>query len=644
MIGIGIDIGIGNGNNLIPLGNTFSQIVSSMNKIYDLQFGTAAPDAGATRIQNATELGNLFEPLQNGTESFVINREMQRYPVNFADNPECFVFGTDSLELRAVAQASLPAGITTASPTADVTYSRTVNLASAAGLKVGQVVGFGAESFANAHSLYTLSVASAVAGDVLTLTISHNKNAAQGGFDPISIVSFTSAGADDTALANDMVSKINANSTLQSFNITAFKMPTVPGGFAFTAPRNSLAEVDDFGPDGKASYTWLTRSFSRTGSATVLNPQSIFGTTYIVAISGNTLTLSNPVTLTTSSVITFNPTRMLEVRTTGGNTVYQTADASGLTVGQLCQFAYQDSNLRRITAVDTVSNPNTFTLSNSVFMQAGHFITVYPAFSAITTAATVSGTVLTFASVPAGVAAGHQFYNYFASNNAGDIKVVSKTATTVTLDTVVNVSSGDTIFFTQPIKSGQFWSKWNIMPGADNRTIVAMEMIAKAPDSSNLGAWPAFWLYTDTQDPNPIGAVLPSSEIDMLDTFNYWNNSTNNNVVMNSPLPNTYLKNNPFMATTSLTGNNLGSQERKIGVIWTESLVYFYVDDVLVSARKSRWNKYKRAQLGVNLACGSISTSLNSNGLFPIENSQFPFKYAIKKLKVYSTPSSTPPL
>lgn len=624
---------------------TFDEVVAdmAMNKLYDYKFGTAAAGAGQTRIGNLTELAADFNPLQDGTGSFVINNELQRYPLNFGDYPQTLEFESDGLNLTASFEGGIPAA-PTASPTAAVNYSRQVTIPDASNVKIGQVVGFGAEGYDLAHALSTMSVAGAVSGDVLTLVIAHVKTAAQGGFDPVTITSFTSAGGDDTALANDMVSKINANATLQTWKITAYKMPNVAGGFAFSAPRNPLTKNDNLGLDAKGSFRWFTRTFSRTGSATVLNPQQTFGACYVVSKSGNTLTLSNPVTLSLASVLTFNPTRMLEVAVTGGSTTYTFQDVSGISNNQVAQCSYQDNNIRRITNIDY--GTNTITLEASVFMQAGHFLTIYPISRAPVTVSS-SGNVLTFAATPPAVQVGQQVYNYFATNNQGIIKVVSFDATTVTLSANITVSNGDTIIFHPSIVSGQFWSKWIMMPATDNYEVIAMELTAKAPDASKIAAWPAWWLFTANNDPNPVLPVIAgNSEIDMLDTFTYWNNASSNSIVMNpvSGFLSLYQDAAAVSANgTVLNGNNLGSVERKIGLVWTRNKVYFYVDGILVFAKQATWNRHKRAQMGINQAVGSTRTSLNSNGFFPIDQSAYPSKYKVKNLKIYATPSNSLP-
>ncbi len=135
-------------------------------------------------------------------------------------------------------------------------------------VKVGQVVGLGAEAFTNLHRILTRSITTPGVGDVITQTFNHQYSAALGGFDPIAIT-VTSAG-DAAADAASFVSQINAHPTLQAWKITAILMPGVPGGFMISFPRYSLSATDNFGNAGKASLTGVVSApFTRTGTATL---------------------------------------------------------------------------------------------------------------------------------------------------------------------------------------------------------------------------------------------------------------------------------------------------------------------------------------------------------------------------------------
>lgn len=634
---------------------SFDDVVASMsmNKVLDHKFGTATPPAGATRISNVAELALMYQAWENPTNPVVINKEVQRYPVNFTTYPNSIKWNADEAELNTYMESGAPT-LPTTKPVANVTYSRTVNVLDASAAKIGTVVGFGAESAAQFHQLRSHSITNPGVGDVYSFAFAHKAGVSNGGWSgTISISSFTSAGGDADALAADLVAKINAHTTLQTYKVTAFKMPGVPGGFCLTWPRRSIDATPEFGGDGASAgdVNWLTRGWSRTGTGTILDPQAVFGTNYVVDKSGNTLTLAAPVILTTDSTITFNPTRMMEVATTGGNTTYTCQDASGLYVGQVGQFAFQDNTPRRINSIDTVSVPNSYTLETSVFMQAGHWITFLDLHKAYNTGSTTTdgngNTVFTFAATPAGIRTGMIVSDYFSnpgeSNNILP-RVLSFDATTVTVSGSYSKGNNTTLIFHPFFVSGQFWSKYRMMPGADNNTIIAMELEVKFPDASMIPAWPAWWLFTDANDPNPTSGGSGSSEIDQIDTFNYWNNASTNRIIMNSVNNGTTLEADAVKTNSvnSIFGNNLGNKTRKIGFVWTRDRNYFYVDGVLMFARRATWNMYKRANMGINLAHGSISTSFMSNGFYPTDFSQYPYTYKAKHLKIWTNPNSTP--
>jgi hypothetical protein len=93
------------------------------------------------------------------------------------------------------------------------------------------------------------------------------------------------------------------------------------------------------------------------------------------------------------------------------------------------------------------------------------------------------------------------------------------------------VSNGATIQFSPPISSGQIWSKAIFAPGFDGVSTMAFDVSFKAPDAAVIAAWPAYWMYSATSDPNPTAGGSGSSEIDFTDTFNYWNNGSTNNFI-----------------------------------------------------------------------------------------------------------------
>ena len=83
-------------------------------------------------------------------------------------------------------------------------------------------------------------------------------------------------------------------------------------------------------------------------------------------------------------------------------------------------------------------------------------------------------------------------------------------------------------------------------------------------------------------------------------------------------------------ASGSLSGNNFGAAERRLSCVVTSTKVFFYLDNLLIKASYVTWNRYRRGQVGLNLAVGSAKTSFNSNGFYPMDVSQFPMKFRIK--------------
>lgn len=803
----------------------FDGFTGRLNPLRKYDFGSAkVSDGFSTVVTNGTDLAVHFDPTSQNAGTTIINKEDQRYNLDFAGGNH--VFTADFLELTATLNGTLPAGVTTVHPAVNVSYSRTVTVADASLLKVGQLVGYGAEGYANMHRMDTMSITTPGVGDVISLLLTHALTAAQGGFDPITIT-VTSAGValDDAA---SFVSQINANSTLQAAQITAIAMPGASGAFLFSFPKYSASAPRDYGNAGKNSLNWLDRTFSRTGTATLLTPQRVGGVNYILAKSGNTLTLAHPVTLTTASNLTFNPVYMMEINFTGtlggvdravnggfdtdtdwgkgvGCTIagglgvftassgaftetiaalvtglsctitytvvrvsgsvrpsvggtngtsrstsatftesitcgatqvwaftgttftgsidnvtlkfagsYIVQDVSNLSVGMVVQCSFQDSNLRRILNVDATNKE--IVVAGAPFMQKGHWLTAYPIFQGVTNSTIVASDTLSFAAVPAGVAIGHQYLNYFGTNS-GNIKVIAVTATTVQLDTPVSSTSGDTIMFTPPILSGQIWSKFLMAAGMDNRDVVAGRMRCFVPDPAHIGSFPSFWTFTATDDPNPTSGGGGTSETDFHDVQTPWNNRTIHNYLgapstgktgtmqsgstsTTAKLASTENQNDdsyvgmnlvttggtgtgqtraitayngatrvatvaawsvtpdntttyrldtvdlylhPDWSSGSLLGNNFGTKEHEIAFVMTKNRAYFYLDNLLIRCTAFSWNTYKRGQFAANLCVGSTSTSFNSNGMSPVDFSQFPMKYKIRSMEFWAAPSAVIP-
>lgn len=639
-------------SNLLLLSSTYPSLkksfessVSHLGLVYDFLFGSgASAGSGQTAITNNTELATWFDAYSQNAGTTVINREWQRYqPITDTDN---FYFAADALELRATLPNGNPTGTSSASPTSDVNYDTVVPLASTSSISVGQVAGLGEEHYANLHATYTYSLnGTLVTGDTVTLTIVPR----DGSWSPV-VISAT-AGASDTitTLAASMVSQINAHATLQANNIRAYVLTESAGGYALTFPKRSITgNYPETGTSAKGSVRWLLATAGVTG--TILHSfRSYITATYVVSKTSNSVTINHPVTLTTGSVITFSPTRLLVCTVNAGTAVVPVAAGmeAGVTVGQAVQLSYADPNLRRVTAVAS----GAITLNGTVYPRSGQFIAVYSAYEMVASAAS-TGTTLASALVPSGVEVGMYAGNLYSSGYgfaSGAPQVVSKTSTTVTLSSALSVAVNDTVIFYHAIDSAQIWSKFLMAPNMDGRTYLAGELVTDIPNAAVISAWPAFWCYTATSDPNPTPGGSGASEVDFTDTFNYWNNNANNQMGPANSGGGANIYYHPDFSTsgTTLTGNNIGMKERKIQFILTPNRAYYYLDGLLIRCCKFTWNTYKRAQFAANLATGCVSSSpstFNSNGFFPIDVSQFPMKFRIKRMRFWSGPNSAAPM
>jgi len=610
----------------------FERATAGFTTTLDHVFGTAPAPAGATRIATYDELMALYRPYQNGTWMTVINTEMER----FTTDPANFPFASDALELTATMATptgtQAPQAVTVA---ADVAYSRTVTLTSMPAMaRGGRVIGLQAKARANLHASYSCALrGTIVTGDTVTLTFASVLNDR---FASIAITVTAVGGDTFAAIAQRMVDAINADATLAAERVQAFKYPTNPGTFFVTVPKRARAGSPSLGRLANGSLRAITVVASKTGTVTFSVAQSL-SNIHVVSVSGNTLTLSHPVDLAAGDVLVINPALMLlRTDTYSAAAALQPVGATtGIEQYQLIQSSFQNNNPLRLTAVGATD----VTVEASLGLVDGVFMTILPAYALLTSAATTASKVLTFASVPAGVEVGMQYRaaDLGAPNVSIVVEAVDRTtpgAHTVTVSTPVTVGSGGRIQFWPAIKSAQIWSKDIIQPEGDH-PIVAMELVCEVPHAVDLGAWPAFWLYTDTDDPNPGQTVQAASEIDMFEGYVYWNNSTGGGyraaVATGSPVD---VYNYPDMSSGNLPGNNMGDGERKLQLIWTASKVQFFLDGVLIREQAFAWNTYKRAQTGINLAVGSLSTSFHPNGLFPIDMGRLPMAYRIKRRRV----------
>lgn len=624
--------------NGVPLPNTatpFDMVVSKYKVLRDYLFGTSAvAGVGQIAIKNITDLDTYFLPYAVNAGQYVINSECQRYkPFTNTNN---FVFASDALELTATFQNPSMHRTVQASPTSNVVNSQVVPLADTTNFKVGQVVGFGAESMTNFGATRIVNVGGTIGtGDTIVSTFTDTDYSS---FTPVVIT--TTAGSGDTAavMVAAHVAAINANATLQSAGIYAVIAPTLTSTYYVTQPVQSTSVPNEWGDGGKAGCRRYATSFTKTGGVTHDYRQEVTFT-HIIAKTAGSITLSKKVNLTTSSVITGSKSSVFHVQADSFNTAtLNIGDSSGASVGQIVQLSYQDPNPRRIISTNT--GAGTITLDYVVWVGQGLLCMVYDMYMAITTATVTNGNVLTFAAVPSGVQVGHQIFDYYSTSNQRQILVTAVTATTVTISSNITSSSGATIAFTPAIDSAQIWTKELFRPHAyDGHNILAMELECKIPDVSKITAWPAFWLFPNQNDPAPLSSgSTTSSEIDMMDLFTYSNNGSTNNFIAthgNSLTTKSDFYLHPSWSSGSLKGNNSGRKDRKIQFVWLSNKVYYYLDGVLIRASNFTYNYYKSAEVGVNLAIGSIKNSFHSNGYYPIDVSIFPLAYRIKRLRIW---------
>ncbi len=292
-----------------------------------------------------------------------------------------------------------------------------------------------------------------------------------------------------------------------------------------------------------------------------------------------------------------------------------------------------------------------------------------PLYYATTNAsAGVGSTTLTFTAVPSGVTAG-QFMNIYYANGAGSFMstaqpytVTNVTSTSVTITPALAgpdvIASGQGIIFSPPVRSGQLWTKFGFnMPGQNGAQCFAMELTAQLPQNAALyngagnvsgaaasgayGAWPAFWLYGNASD-----GFADVSELDDLEAYNTivrTMSSLDLNVHTPSLIsaPVTFLYNTGKWSSASglytyTPGNDFSGSNHKYQLLVTPGMVYYFIDGQMVKARMFNWTSQRPAQIGINLAIGSLAPGLGSNNLFPVANSNFSsMHYDIYELKIW---------
>lgn len=609
---------------------SFDAAVENYTPLADYSFGTGAAPRGATRIPDADSLASFFNHWAANLRSptATINTENQRYmPFSSKEN---FVFAEDALELT----ATLPrgGGLGSVVVTANAAGSRTLAVSDASAIFVGQVVSFGERQLANQHVTLGCGIRGKLAdGDSVTLSFDLSAI----GREAITVSETASATSTHRALAQILVDRVNADARLSALGIAAVKGIS-PGSYWITYPRLDNPGGPPFGRAANGSMQWLILSASRNGSVTHERKASVF-LTWVTGREGNNITLNHPVTAQAGQRLHLMPSKMMERSDAyqGISATIPLVDTERLEIGQAVTFGYNDRQYRPIVSktVDSI------TVNDGVSVTEGLFVTSQPIWLAKVAAEVKNSNIMTFESIPAGVSVGQQVIRQDTNPN-NNVKVIAIDRTsspqTVTLTGRITIPADGTALFHPPIHSGQIWSKLGYTPGEFGRDWIALELECDLPDTADIGAWPAFWLFRDPHQPTGMATPKDSaSEIDMTDLFVYWSNlSTNSHRPANGKPTSEIYRNTAVHNGEYVVGNNMGLKTRKVQAIWSTDQVFYYIDGILVWARNFTYNRSARAQIAANLAVGTTSANFTANGFFPLDFSRFPMKFRLKRLRI----------
>ena len=271
-----------------------------------------------------------------------------------------------------------------------------------------------------------------------------------------------------------------------------------------------------------------------------------------------------------------------------------------------------------------------------------------------------------------------------ASNDRATVLSISADRLTVTFDKAVSLGAltpekSDGVLFVPGLTSGQIWSKRAYGPQQPGHRVQALQVeftmpsmpqfvgpayTKKAIEAAMAGApgtawgyWPAVWFYTFNPQGLARSAGEPWVELDVLEVFTHfqkgqsvWTGALHNqphtrqralktgsaNRARNGG---TWLPSPPTRELLTPDANNLAlptpitsGTKRTVGVIWTRDKVLHYLDGVPVA--ESNWtapDKYPH-QLGINLACGSLSGGNAAALFFPQQDAQATSQF----LKIHS--------
>ncbi len=237
--------------------------------------------------------------------------------------------------------------------------------------------------------------------------------------------------------------------------------------------------------------------------------------------------------------------------------------------------------------------------------------------------------------------------------------------------TANGTNTGDGVVFVPELTSGQIWSKRGYgpqqtsnhqaqaieveftmpampqFPGGPYYNKVAVEGAMSSAPGTLWGYWPAVWLYNFKPAGDVSGYALTGSEVDMLEVFTHvWGGQSTwtgylhmqkytrqvamqagsttiarNGGTWKTTSPDSKLQ-TPNTAQLLMPSPIASGTKRTVGIVWTGDKVVHYLDGTPVA--ESNWavdTQYPH-QLGVNLACGSLTSNYVPALMFPQNDAQ----------------------
>ena len=342
------------------------------------------------------------------------------------------------------------------------------------------------------------------------------------------------------------------------------------------------------------------------------------------------------------------------------------ANTTGVVVGQL--VALQWGGIYRVSAlVANTSVTLTPMVGSGTGAVANALNAVLPFFTTTTTLDAANGaTQITVAAVPTGVVPGMALGMSSGNDNyarIADHRITNITGNVITVSPALpygTLTSGTRFVFGPPIVSGQIWSKdqfdltnpstvWGFdlyasfpvgaAGGYNTHLLDTSAAIAAVPSDFPWGCWPAFWLYSAD------GTAATQRDISEIDIIETWYNTNTGpwgwlgadhsplgTIVNNFRLTSngwTDLAYGHSMAPASIQGLV------RISCIVTPNRTYKYVNGTLIGENQFTWTSQCPAQVGINLAVGTLNTEFAGTLLFPFATANFAsMKLGIQRLRI----------